>query len=75
MRDPARIDEMLDLLREIWTLDPDLRLGQLICNAARMRDLNLEDVFSIEDESLRKGLLRYLELVRSKGAQSDGTQI
>jgi uncharacterized protein YihD (DUF1040 family) len=68
MRDPARIDEMLELLREVWLLQPDLRLGQLIYNAARMRDADLEDVFSIEDGSLRKGLVRYLELLRSAGA-------
>ena len=61
MRDPARIDEVLELLREVWTLEPDLRLGQLIFNAARIRDPELSDVFSIEDGSLRKGLIRYRE--------------
>lgn len=61
MRDPARIDELLKLLREIWTLEPDLRLGQLIYNAARIREPGLSDVFSIEDSSLYKGLVRYHE--------------
>jgi len=66
MRDPTRIDEMLELLRELWQLEPDLRLGQLLFNAARMRDPDLQDVFSIEDGSLRKGLLRYLEVIKER---------
>jgi uncharacterized protein YihD (DUF1040 family) len=65
MRDPARIDEMLELLREVWRLEPDLRLGQLIYNAARMRDADLEDIFSVEDGVLRKGRVRYLEMLKS----------
>ncbi|TQK01174.1 hypothetical protein FBX97_5694 [Herbaspirillum sp. SJZ107] len=64
MRDPARIDEVLKLLREVWTLEPDLRLGQLIYNAARISEPGLSDVFSIEDSSLYKGLARYLEQIQ-----------
>jgi uncharacterized protein YihD (DUF1040 family) len=65
MRDPARIDEVLELLRAVWTLEPDLRLGQLVYNAARIRDPELNDVFSIEDSSLQKGLVRYLEQIKA----------
>jgi uncharacterized protein YihD (DUF1040 family) len=65
MRDPDRIDEVLELLREVWTLEPDLRLGQLIFNAARIRDPELDDVFSIEDGSLSKGLIRYREQIHA----------
>ena len=66
MRDPARIDEMLQLLRDVWQLEPDLRLGQLIFNAARIREPELHDVYSIEDGSLRKGLVRYLERIKDR---------
>lgn len=59
MRDPSRIDEVLQLLRQVWTLEPDLRLGQLIFNAARSCEPGLSDVFSIEDSNLYKGLVRY----------------
>lgn len=59
MRDPKRIDEMLDLLRQIWSQEPDLRLGQLVYNAARMRTPEISDIYNIEDAVLRKGLLRY----------------
>jgi len=66
MRDPGRIDEMLALLREAWLLDPDSRLGQLVFNAARERDPDITDVFSIEDGVLRKGLSRYIQRQSSK---------
>lgn len=55
MRDPARIDQMLDLLREVWTRSPDLRLGQLIVNAVRPQESCLP-VFSIEDAVLARRL-------------------
>lgn len=64
MRDPARIEEVLELLREVWTLEPDLRLGQLIYNAARIGEPGLSDVFSIEDSSIYKGLVRCLEQIQ-----------
>jgi uncharacterized protein YihD (DUF1040 family) len=61
MSDPGRLDEMLALLREAWLRNTDSRLGQLVFNAARERDPDITDVFNIEDEVLRKGLLRYLQ--------------
>jgi hypothetical protein len=30
MRDPARIERILALLGELWKLNPELRLGQLV---------------------------------------------
>ncbi len=32
MRDPARIDRIVELLRETWKASPDMRLGQLLVN-------------------------------------------
>ena len=32
MRDPERIQELLDLLKELWLRDPDLRFNQHIYN-------------------------------------------
>jgi hypothetical protein len=60
MRDPARIDQMLELLREVWTRSPDLRLGQLIVNAVRPSD-PCPEVFSIEDTVLARRFQRMLE--------------
>lgn len=73
MRDPARIEEMLGLVRRIWQREPDLRLGQLVYNAARMREPTLQDLFSIEDGNLRKGLVRYLELVEERNSHNSGS--
>lgn len=71
MRDPARIDEMLALLRAVWIQEPDLRLGQLVFNAARQRDPEIQDIFNIEDGVLRKGLIRYQERIASAQMQRD----
>ena len=38
MRDPARIDRMIELLRLVWKRYPDLRLGQLVVNLCRDGD-------------------------------------
>jgi uncharacterized protein YihD (DUF1040 family) len=35
MRDPERIDEVLAQVRRAWMANPDLRLTQLVFNAAR----------------------------------------
>ncbi len=32
MRDPERIPELLELVKQIWLRDPDLRFNQLIYN-------------------------------------------
>ena len=55
MRDPKRIEPMLDLIRTIWTRSPDLRLGQLISNTTV--DVDDEDrLYHIEDEELAEKL-------------------
>lgn len=55
MRDPARINEVLAVLRVAWQLDPDLRLGQLIVNAVRPSS-PCPDVFYVEDDKLAESL-------------------
>ena len=55
MRDPARIDQMLDLIREIWQRSPDLRLTQLLINAAGPSDPCAE-LYQLEDTKLMKKL-------------------
>jgi hypothetical protein len=58
MRDPARIEPILWKLRQVWERDPDLRLGQLIANAAPPADLAPGDFFNVEDEGIERGLDR-----------------
>ncbi len=61
MRDPKRIPEILNELKGIWGSFPELRLGQLIINAAGMWDMSTMDaerkLYYMEDEQLIK-LLR-----------------
>ena len=49
MRDPNRIDEVLDLLKIYWKKHPDLRLAQIVGNCSPHRvSYNLEDDILIE---------------------------
>ena len=47
MRDPGRIQEVLEVIRKIWFKKPDLRLLQLLINA-----LPQGDPYYIEDDLL-----------------------
>ena len=58
VRDPARIDNLLAVLRRVWERDPDLRLGQLVVIATRPKEPSPE-VFYLEDDALLDGLLTY----------------
>ena len=58
MRDPQRIEQILEALRGIWQVDPDLRLGQLVVNAIRPSQ-PCPAIFNAEDDVLLKGLSEY----------------
>lgn len=58
MRDPDRIDRIIDKLREVWKANPDLRLGQLLVNAIRPSQ-PCPQIFYPEDDVIQKGLLAY----------------
>lgn len=51
-RDPARIDIIIAALRAYWLANPDLRLGQIVVNAA-----DGCDPFGVEDDALMAGWL------------------
>ena len=55
MRDPKRIDEFCDLLKELWKRVPDWRFGQLISNLGRQFRSDFEwtpgALFYMEDEA------------------------
>jgi uncharacterized protein YihD (DUF1040 family) len=59
MRDPARIDIVLEALRTAWRQEPDLRLGQLLINAVRPPS-PCPELFYAEDDKLIEGLARYM---------------
>lgn len=66
MRDPARIDQVLAVIREVWLQFPDERLGQLLVNAARVGDP--VDLFSVEDSILSRKVEGYPKRVREAQA-------
>ena len=66
MRDPARIDRILNMLKAHWMSYPDQRLGQLLDNAIYDRRMNMGvspdfDLFNLEDDEVENALKRYLD--------------
>ncbi len=59
MRDPARIDRIIDRLRAAWHASPDQRLGQLVMNAQRWLDhVDANRIaWATEDDVTEAGLL------------------
>ena len=61
MRDPDRIEPMLDMVREAWEAAPDLRLGQLIYHAAEASSPGslppCPGLVSLEDDAMVRGLI------------------
>lgn len=65
MRDPVRIERMLDKLKELWKANPDWRLCQLIFNIARNTNtLETFDIFYVEDTILEITLNRELDKLK-----------
>jgi hypothetical protein len=54
-RDSARIDPMIELLREAWHLAPDWRLTQLIVNVSDVTD-DIGSLYCMEDRTTEKKL-------------------
>ena len=54
MRDPARIERVLRLLKLAWSSQPDLRLCQLLMNATD-RDRG-DDMYYVEDDTVENSL-------------------
>lgn len=63
MRDPARIDRILDRLRTAWMASPDMRLGQLLVVLLHPREPSPE-VFYAEDTVLEARLTNAMPEVR-----------
>lgn len=56
-----RIENVLSAIRAIWSVDPDLRLTQLVVNAANFagREVVMPELFSLGDDELLAGLEAY----------------
>jgi uncharacterized protein YihD (DUF1040 family) len=58
MRDLQRIDQILEVLKDIWHLEPDLRLGQIVVIGVRPSE-PCPQIFYAEDDALLQSLLDY----------------
>jgi hypothetical protein len=59
MRDPKRIDRILNKIRDEWHKYPDQRLWQILMNAnghLYNPDMTMKDPYYVEDEELEKYL-------------------
>jgi len=54
MRDPDRINIVLEKIRRLWLHDPDIRLGQLLINLVEPKSPCPELFYLEEKELLRK---------------------
>lgn len=70
MRDPSRIDPLLQAIREAWMRHPDLRLGQIVQNAAYAGGWPQMDLFYCEDDVIARGMVLLDE--RSQPAAGEG---
>lgn len=69
MRDLQRVDQIIEVLREIWHLQPDLRLGQIVVAAVRP-DEPCPQIFYAEDDVLLQGLYNYRQLLFQAAGQA-----
>lgn len=52
MRDPNRIDKILEVLGDVWKIVPDWRFGQLISNLQYFYNSKDGDCFFVEDDKM-----------------------
>jgi uncharacterized protein YihD (DUF1040 family) len=62
-RKPERIDPVIELLREAWQLAPDLRLTQLVVNAAEASG-SCAPIYYIEDDEMERRLRAFVLRLR-----------
>ncbi len=62
-RNPARIPHMLNLMLAVWAVEgtTDMRMGQLLMNAARRGGWASDDIWNCEDEIFAQGFLKMLK--------------
>lgn len=58
MRNPDRIDRILELISIFWHKNPDLRLGQLLMIAG---GFSKDDNFALEDDIVEEHLIQWIK--------------
>lgn len=62
MRDPNRIDPLLEQIRDVWIQQPDMRLGQLLVVLAQPES-PCPELFHLEDNQLARRLAAYRDTI------------
>ena len=60
MRDPKRIDEVTQLLNEVWHKYPDFRFWQLLSAIPMYKVTDAQDLFYVEDGKTAEALQKML---------------
>ncbi len=60
-RNPERILHMCNLLYAAWCMEPDMRMGQLLMNAAKRGGGVTGDIWNVEEEVFAQGLLHMIK--------------
>jgi hypothetical protein len=71
-RDPARIDRIAELLREVWHLEPGFRLTQLIMVASD-KSTDPGALWHVEDDAMEQKLRSYFYGLNLKKNSNDKT--
>jgi len=66
MTTPQEIDETLIIIRNVWNNSPELRLCQLLSNAASVAKWKDNDLYYLRDPELRIALKNYAEEMMKK---------
>lgn len=61
MRDPKRIDYILDLLKQGWVKNPDFRFCQLMINLSHYI-IGDGDLYYLEDDEFARWVIDYFDL-------------
>jgi len=64
MRDPERIDVIINKLRQVWKTYPDLRLCQLVVNVLTQSS-EMTDPFYLEDDKFFDILNKYCKQIKN----------
>src|SRR6185437_16807731 len=64
-RDPQRIERVLAVLRDVWLIVPNWRLGQIIVNASESPDNQpCSHIFFLDDAEMEKLLIHMRDELR-----------
>ena len=69
MRDPARIDRVTDLLREVWHLDPGMRLTQLVMVVSNQAS-DAGALWHLEDDTMEQRLKSYRDGLKRRNLKA-----